>query len=267
MENILENKAKFFSQYWGQTVIEDVNNAGDKVIYPVVVSNMNRFEESILVLKPLSSITDEDAMFINDLEIWNYEINDVGKVKNILMNCIYYNRGATKTHVYDYLRSKGYALPYMGLSVETLVEYLPPSGASKLFAISGTSIFDATTAGAVGTAVVTGLSNAIWNEASITTPGGSFLYLVNGVDAPRLWDGTTWTTITGVSTPAITCVTTTLWAEACLFNTRLFFVENNSLSVWYLPVNSIGGAAAELDLGSVRTLQDSTRGNALIVSI
>lgn len=146
----------------------------------------------------------------------------------------------------------GFASP-----VETLVEYLPPSGASKLFAIAGTSIYDATTAGAVGAAVVTGLSNAIWQDAAITTPGGSFLYLVNGVDSPRLWDGATWTTITGLSTPAITGVTTSLLAQACLFKNRLFFVENNSLRIWYLPVNSIGGLAAQLDLGSVFRLGGS----------
>jgi hypothetical protein len=42
--------------------------------------------------------------------------------------------------------------------VETLVEYLPTSGASKLFAAAGTSIFDVTTPGALGAAVQTGLS-------------------------------------------------------------------------------------------------------------
>lgn len=135
--------------------------------------------------------------------------------------------------------------------VETLVEYLPPSGASKLFAASGTSFYDVTTAGAVGAAVQTGLTNAQWQSASITTPGGSFLYMVNGVDKPRLWDGATWTAVDGVSTPAITGVTTTTLAHVCLFKNRLYFTENNSLKVWYLPVQSIGGAANELDFGSV----------------
>ncbi len=32
---------------------------------------------------------------------------------------------------------------------------------------------------------------------------------------------------------------------------RLFFVEKNSMSVWYLPTASIGGAASELPLGAV----------------
>lgn len=148
---------------------------------------------------------------------------------------------------------KGSANHVTGLpaTVETLVEYLPITGGSTLFAAAGTAIYNVTTAGAVGAAVQTGLSNARWENAQITTPGGSFLYLVNGVDKPRLWDGTTWKSIDGASTPAITGVTTTLLAHAQLFKNRLFFVEKNSMRVWYLPVNSIGGAAAQLDLGSV----------------
>lgn len=148
---------------------------------------------------------------------------------------------------------KGSANHVTGLpaTVETLVEYLPITGGSTLFAAAGTAIYNVTTAGAVGAAVQTGLTNARWENAQITTPGGSFLYLVNGVDKPRLWDGTAWTSVDGASTPAITGVTTTLLAHAQLFKNRLFFVEKNSMRVWYLPVNSIGGAASQLDLGSV----------------
>lgn len=148
---------------------------------------------------------------------------------------------------------KGSANHVTGLpaTVETLVEYLPTTGGSTLFAAAGTAIYNVTTSGAVGAAVQTGLSNARWENAQITTPGGSFLYLVNGVDKPRLWDGTAWTSVDGASTPAITGVTTTLLAHAQLFKNRLFFTEKNSMRLWYLPVNSIGGAASQLDLGSV----------------
>lgn len=49
----------------------------------------------------------------------------------------------------------------------------------------------------------------------------------------------------------ITNVATTDLSQVWLFKERLFFVEKNSNSVWYLPVKSIGGAAAEINLGSV----------------
>ena len=49
--------------------------------------------------------------------------------------------------------------------VETLMAY---SGANtnKLFAIAGTSVYDVTAGGAVGAAVVTGLTNARWAIAT-----------------------------------------------------------------------------------------------------
>jgi len=135
--------------------------------------------------------------------------------------------------------------------VETLVEYLPTDGVSTLFAAAGTSIYDVTAEGPLGAAVQTGLTNARFQDVQITTPGGSFLYLFNGADSPRLWDGTTWTAVTGVSTPAITGLTTSEIIHGCVFKNRLFLVTIDSLELAYLPVLSIGGAASFLDLGSI----------------
>lgn len=136
-------------------------------------------------------------------------------------------------------------------TVETIVDYAPPTGNIKLFAASAGNIYDVTSAGEIGAPVVTGQSNNRWQDVAITTPGGSFLYLFNGVDKPQIYNGTIWTAVDAGSTPAITGVTTTLLVQGCLFKNRLWMVETNSLRAWYLPVNSIGGAAALFDLGSV----------------
>ena len=90
---------------------------------------------------------------------------------------------------------------------ETLVAY-NSSTTDELWAVAVDSLYDVTAAGPVGAAVVTGLTNARWQHTNINTAGGDFLYMVNGSDSPLLYDGTTWTAITGVSTPAITGVTT-----------------------------------------------------------
>lgn len=154
---------------------------------------------------------------------------------------------------------KGYTNQVTGFSadVETLVEYLPVSGTSTLFAASGTAFYNVTSVGTVGAAVQTGLTNARWQHAAITTPGGSFLYLVNGVDKPRLWDGATWVAVDAASTPAITGVTSTTLVHVELFKNRLFFVQKDTMYLWYLPVNSVGGAAASLDFGSIFRLGGS----------
>lgn len=123
---------------------------------------------------------------------------------------------------------------------------------SKMFAATSTGkIYDTTASGAVGAAVVTGLTNGIWEYTNITTSGGSYLYAVNGVDNPLLYNGTTWTPIDGASTPAITGVTTTTLVNITLFKNRLWFIEKNTLKAWYLPTSSVGGAAQYLDLSSI----------------
>lgn len=133
--------------------------------------------------------------------------------------------------------------------VETIMAY---SGAStdKMFAIAAGAVYDVTNGGAVGAAVVTGLSNSRWQYCNVATAGGNFLYMANGVDKPRLYNGTTWTAIDSASTPAITGVTTTKLNSPILFMNRVFFIETNSLKAWYLPPLSVGGAAASVDLSS-----------------
>lgn len=141
--------------------------------------------------------------------------------------------------------STGYASP-----VETLMPYNSPT-TSQLFAASGTSFFNATAGGAVGAAVVAGLTNARWRYANYAISATRYLYCVNGTDSPRLYDGATWTTITGVSVPAITGVTTSLLTDVMEHKTRLWFIEANSMRAWYLPVNAVGGLAVVFDFGGI----------------
>ena len=50
---------------------------------------------------------------------------------------------------------------------------------------------------------------------------------------------------------AITAVNSSTLAHVNLFKNRLFFTQKNTLKVWYLPVNSIAGAASPLDFGGI----------------
>lgn len=123
--------------------------------------------------------------------------------------------------------------------------------AEKLFAFSGTAVYDVTAGGAVGAAVVTGLTNARWEWTNVSTAGGFFTYAANGVDDPLLFDGSTWTKITGISSPAITGVTTTELCCPVVWKNRVWFIQVNTMSAWYLPTASIGGAASEFPLGAI----------------
>ncbi len=129
--------------------------------------------------------------------------------------------------------------------VETLMEYAAEDGTNKIFAAAGTAIYNVTASGAVGSAVVSGLSNARWQDTMITTAGGSFLIAVNGQDTPKKYDGSTWSDVSINHTAPSSLV------HVCLFKNRLFFVEKNSLEIHYLPTLSIGGNSAAFPMGAV----------------
>ena len=136
-------------------------------------------------------------------------------------------------------------------TVNSLCQYNPPSGSNKLFACAGANIYDVTAQGAVGAAVVTGQTSDKNEHVNFATAGGHFLYLVNGADKPRFYNGATWTAVDAASTPAITGVTTTLLTHVMSHQSRLWFIEKSSMRVWYLPTLSNGGAASAFDFSSV----------------
>lgn len=138
----------------------------------------------------------------------------------------------------------------LGAQVETLMGYRPQSGTAALFGAAGTSFYNVTATGAVGAAVVTGLTNARWQFVNSSTSAGSFLMAVNGSDKLRGWDGATWWTdgdgahdITGVDTA--TCI----WIG--VFKRRIWLIQKNTGKIWYLPTDAIAGVAVALDFGPI----------------
>lgn len=140
----LENKAKLFAQYWGQEIIYSEDYYPNK--YPVNSSSLAIILEdnnsTSLCLKDISSITDTDAIqSISIREGWELfkvlSAKDVGccglKIRKPYNEGEYhYNEDGyqysidwlniSQANTVDFLRSKGYALPWMGLSVEEMVE-------------------------------------------------------------------------------------------------------------------------------------------------
>ena len=146
----------------------------------------------------------------------------------------------------------GYTKHATGLpaQVQTLMAY--SSGTSnKLFAVSDGKIYDATSAGAVGAAAVSGLTNSKFQYVNITTPAASYLMAVNGADKLRTFDGTNWHKDGDGAPYDITGLDSATCSNIVLFKNRIWLVQTASLKAWYLPANSIGGAAVALDMTSV----------------
>lgn len=187
------------------------NGSGNFVTLPAPVKGLN-FRDSIAALKPT------DALILD-----NY----------------FPEASACRLRRGFHAHVTGFAA-----AVETLIEYASPT-ARKLFAASGTAIYDATTAGPVGAAVVSTLANARWKALMFTTSAGDYLVAVNGADGVRTYDGAAW------ATQAITGATAANLADVAVWKSRLWFTENGSNKAWYLPSGAIAGAAVAFDLGPV----------------
>jgi hypothetical protein len=123
---------------------------------------------------------------------------------------------------------------------------LPYSGSTtnKLFASTSTNIYDATSAGVVGASVAS-CTSGYWSYVNYANAGGNFLCMCNGVDAYKTFDGTTW------ATPAITGVSGASLFYMTSHQKRIWFVEKNSMKIWYLATNAISGPATEFPVGAL----------------
>jgi hypothetical protein len=146
----------------------------------------------------------------------------------------------------------GYTKHATGLpaQVQTLMAYSSGT-ANKLFAVSDGKIYDATSAGAVGAAAVSGLTNSKFQYTNITTTAASYLMAVNGADKLRTFDGTAWHKDGDGAPYDITGVDSATCSNIVIFKNRIWLVQTGTLKAWYLPANSIGGAAVALDMTSV----------------
>lgn len=126
-----------------------------------------------------------------------------------------------------------------------------PTSVGTLAKASGTGdstlTFSAYDDNGVAAAIATGLTNGRWQHVMFGTSAGSFLVMVNGADAVKNYNGTSWTTPTitgsGLSSSAN-------FIHVNVHGNRLWFVEKDKLSAWYLPVQSISGTATESALSS-----------------
>lgn len=152
-------------------------------------------------------------------------------------------------------------------SVTSLLPFNSRAGTgNKLFAVSGTAIYDITNGGDMtgATPAVSGLNNTnvYWQSIQQTYSTGNTNYLiaVNGADAPRIYDGSAWMTCTQVVSPASPgefsqtasgggSVSISSFVDVCLHNQRLWFVRAGSTIGYYLDIAQVGGTLYPFDFG------------------
>lgn len=133
--------------------------------------------------------------------------------------------------------------------VEAMIAWRGDASGDKLFACAGPDIFDVTDAGSLGSAVFSAsasTTSARWRHANFANSAGAFAICANGVHTPLRYDGSAFSTlsITGSGLSS----SSTLF-DVMVFKQRLFWLQANSLTVWFTDVNAISGALGKLPLG------------------
>lgn len=98
---------------------------------------------------------------------------------------------------------------------------------------------------------VSGATQAAYNGTFAITRTGTNTFTYTALSVPSASPATG----SPIATPAvnfnITGVTPSTLTFVNLHKNRLFFIQDGSMKAWYLPVNSVGGAAASLDFSSL----------------
>ena len=124
-----ENKAKFFAQYWGQKIVAHkfIGAGSNASIGSVIFSKLDNWH---LELKPISDISDEDAIEVAKIIFKNpaFHTSDKGKryIRQMILLDHEYNQlffsFIKVSAVIDFLRSRGYLAPWMDLSCKELIK-------------------------------------------------------------------------------------------------------------------------------------------------
>ena len=123
MENTLENKAVFFALYFGQEVRvwqempESLCNVGYAALQPEAIPC------SHLELTPLSQISDEDLEEIGFGRVKGKKVDFHFESYDMHWTSSCGNYGTLLYKHFQHLISKGYAIPFRGVDVETLISW------------------------------------------------------------------------------------------------------------------------------------------------
>jgi hypothetical protein len=143
-----------------------------------------------------------------------------------------------------------------GAPVKTIMTYYDMSGVVKLFAATDAGIYDisvSTDSPVVELVAV----NGDFKYVMFGTVNKQYLVAVNAKGAPSfIYDGTTWVAmVEEAGTPdapgEIKGVNPSTFSHVTTFKRRLWFVEDDTTTAWYLPIDSVGGEAKPFYLGSI----------------
>lgn len=144
----------------------------------------------------------------------------------------------------------------LGTLVETVACHKKNDGTSIVIAAAGGNVWALSAPGAVSTPDIDSQLSNYWQTQMMSNDAGTFTYMVNGMDKPQVYDGTIFTEVSeSMTNPPpdfdIYGADPTGFINVTLHQRRLWFVMKDSLDMYYLPPNNIGGEVALFPLGPV----------------
>lgn len=141
----------------------------------------------------------------------------------------------------------------MVADAKTLMPYNAFSGVGTLFAATDAGIYNVTTSGVVG-AIETAYTNGYASYSNFSNTAGQYLIVVNGTDPGKIYNGV-WANYVTVGAPAayneVTGANMADMNYVHVHKRRLWFVQKNSMTAWYLPTDSVGGTLTAFQLGGI----------------
>lgn len=135
----------------------------------------------------------------------------------------------------------------LGGPVESIMVYRPANAPEVMFSVAGGVIWDTSVNGSQ-TISLTGLTSNKLQYINFDPLGvTSYLIAVNGVDTAGIFDGVSWApwAVTGIATSSLININA--------HKRRIWAIEKNSTSAWYLATDAIAGALTEFNFGSLLT--------------
>lgn len=119
-------------------------------------------------------------------------------------------------------------------------------GLDRVLSCVGNLIVDNT-----GATLYTTALSPRWQYVNFSNDAGRFILAVNGVNTPQIYDGVSFQDAAITGTAGVITLDPTNISDIMAHKNRIFFIEKNTLRIWYLDVEAIQGPCGLLDLGPV----------------
>lgn len=140
--------------------------------------------------------------------------------------------------------------------VKTLMYFNDRDGAVDKFAATDAGIYDINVSTS-SPSVAHALTNGFLEFTNFANAGNNYLVACNGTDPAVLYDGTSWINFVSDATPSapgeIDGVDPATLIFPLSYKHRIWFLQKNTMTAWYLPLDAVAGVATPFYLGGVFT--------------